>query len=77
MGVHSTVTLFMPGLTRPCDFDTERMPMDAISVMVRRFVDDSFPGFVECILVDADGRAHHVVEKVPCFTVLLDQMKRD
>jgi len=39
--------------------------MDAVSVTIQRFVDDSFPGFVECLLVDADGHEHHFVEKVP------------
>ena len=39
--------------------------MPAVSVQIARFVDDHFPGFVECILVDALGTAHTFVEKVP------------
>lgn len=29
--------------------------MDLISVTIQRFVDDHFPGFVECIFTDSDG----------------------
>lgn len=32
---------------------------------IQRFVDDHFPGFVECLLVDADGCMHLFVEKAP------------
>lgn len=39
--------------------------MNTVSVTIRGFVDDSFPGFVEFVLVDADGHEHHFVEKVP------------
>jgi len=39
--------------------------MDRVSVSILRYVADSFPGFVECLLVDADGREHHFIEKVP------------
>ena len=39
--------------------------MPALSVEISRFVDDSNPGFVECLLVDALGRSHLFVEKVP------------
>jgi hypothetical protein len=35
--------------------------MDRVSISVLRYVDDNFPGFVECLLVDADGREHHFV----------------
>lgn len=39
--------------------------MDTLSVTIQRFVDDHFPGFVECVLVDADGCSHLFVEKAP------------
>jgi hypothetical protein len=41
----------------------EKMP--AVSVQITRYVDDHFPGFVECVLVDALGVTHTFVEKVP------------
>ncbi|WP_394782240.1 hypothetical protein [Undibacterium sp.] len=34
-------------------------------VEIERFVDNDFPGFVECSLVDAGGVRHEFVEKVP------------
>ena len=52
--VHSRTIIFAPGI-----------PMDRVSVSILRYVGDSFPGFVECLLVDADGREHHFIEKVP------------
>ena len=39
--------------------------MPTVSVQITRIVDDNFPGFVECILVDAHGTAHTFIEKVP------------
>lgn len=36
-----------------------------VRVTILQFVDDHFPGFVECSLVDSDGRDHHFVEKGP------------
>lgn len=39
--------------------------MDVIPVTIGRLVDDDFPGFVECILVDSDDRPHRFVEKSP------------
>jgi hypothetical protein len=46
-------------------FDT---PMHFISVNIIRFVDDYFPGFVECEFYDADGHRHILIDKVPIFT---------
>ncbi len=43
--------------------------MPAVSVQITRYVDDHFPGFVECVLVDAHGVAHTFVEKVPVVSV--------
>ena len=42
--------------------------MNNVAVQIVRFVDDSFPGFVECELVDASGRCHILKDKVPIFT---------
>jgi hypothetical protein len=36
--------------------------MDIVSVSILRVVDDRFPGFFECLLIDADGREHHFVD---------------
>jgi hypothetical protein len=36
-----------------------------LRVQIVRYVDDHFPGFVECELVDASGRIHTFVEKGP------------
>jgi hypothetical protein len=43
--------------------------MHNVAVQIVRFVDTSFPGWVECELVDADGRRHILKDKVPIFTV--------
>jgi len=42
--------------------------MPALTVQIERFVDDHFPGFVECRLVDASGRSHLFIEKAPIVT---------
>jgi len=39
--------------------------MPAVLVEISRFVDEHFPGFVECTLVDARGERHRFVEKAP------------
>lgn len=39
--------------------------MAALSVTIERFVDDEFPGVVECVLVDSDDCAHRFFEKAP------------
>jgi hypothetical protein len=43
--------------------------MHHVSVQIVRFVDDSFPGWVECEFADAEGRLHVLRDKVPIFTV--------
>jgi hypothetical protein len=43
--------------------------MPDMKVEISGFVDDSFPGWVECRLVDASGRAHLFVEKVPVVSL--------
>lgn len=39
--------------------------MTAVRIVIERMVDPSSPGWVACTLVDADGRAWSIVEKVP------------
>jgi hypothetical protein len=39
-----------------------------LAVRIVRFVDDSFPGWVECQFTDATGRVHTIVDKYPTFT---------
>jgi hypothetical protein len=39
-----------------------------LAVQIRRIVDDSFPGWVECSFVDAAGSLHLLVEKIPVVT---------
>jgi hypothetical protein len=43
--------------------------MVSIRVRISRWLDDGFPGFVECVLVDASRRRHLFVEKAPCVTL--------
>ena len=42
--------------------------MQNASVQIIRFVDSSFPGWVECELIDADGKRHVIRDKVPILT---------
>jgi len=47
--------------------------MHFVSVQIVRFVDNGFPGWVECEVIDAEGRRHTLRDKVPIFTAeLLD-----
>lgn len=39
--------------------------MASIAVEITQLVDEQFPGFVECRLVDATGVEHRFVEKGP------------
>lgn len=39
--------------------------MASIPVTIVRFADEAFPGWVECILTDAQGQHHTFIEKVP------------
>jgi len=36
-----------------------------LEVQVEGFIDDHFPGFVKCVLIDADGLRHEFIDKVP------------
>jgi hypothetical protein len=40
-----------------------------IRVEIRRYVDDAYPGWVECCLTDVSGRDWFIVEKVPVVTL--------
>jgi hypothetical protein len=39
-----------------------------LAVRILRFVDDAFPGWVECQFTDALGRFHTIIDKYPYFT---------
>ena len=39
--------------------------MPVLAVEITRFVDESFPGFVECRLMDVNNEVHLFVEKAP------------
>lgn len=39
-----------------------------LAIQIVRFVDDRFPGWVECQFADATGRVHTFVDKYPLFT---------
>jgi hypothetical protein len=41
-----------------------------LAVWIVRFVDQHFPGWVECEFIDAEGRRHTVRDKVPVFTTV-------
>ncbi len=43
--------------------------MVEVCVVIRRYVDDNQPGWVECCLTDAYGREWLFIEKVPLVTV--------
>ena len=43
--------------------------MLGISVEITRFVDDHQPGWVECNLVDAQGKKHLFIEKAPVVSL--------
>lgn len=40
-----------------------------LAVQTVRFVDDAFPGFVACEFIDASGRRHTLIDKVPIFSI--------
>jgi hypothetical protein len=39
-----------------------------LSVQIDRFVDDRFPGWVECNFLDANSVRHSIIDKYPQFT---------
>ncbi|WP_249554709.1 MULTISPECIES: hypothetical protein [Shewanella] len=39
--------------------------MPNISVKILRFINSEFPGWVECVLFDANGQSHFFIEKAP------------
>jgi hypothetical protein len=49
-----------------CD---RRTGAEGLRVEIRRFVDDNFPGWVECAFTDAHGREWVFVEKVPVVSM--------
>lgn len=43
--------------------------MISVKVEITRLMDDAQPGWVECKLIDAYGREHRFVEKVPVVSL--------
>jgi hypothetical protein len=43
--------------------------MPTLAVQITRYVDDHFPGFVECTFQDAEGKTHVFVEKLPVVSL--------
>ena len=43
--------------------------MQCLCVEFVSFVNESFPGFVQCAFVDAEGNRHTFIEKVPLVTL--------
>lgn len=39
--------------------------MNRLAIQIERFVDEHFPGFVECAFTDSEGMRHEFIEKVP------------
>ena len=59
---HQEETFGGDSSTRPLGL---RSLMPEITVQIVRFVDSSFPGFVEARFIDASGTEHSFLEKVP------------
>jgi hypothetical protein len=48
--------------------------LDQLTLQIVRFVDEAYPGWVECEFQEADGRRHTLLDKVPVFTeMMLDE----
>ena len=48
--------------------------LDQLTIQIVRFVDDAQPGWIACEFVDAEGRRHELIDKVPIFSdVMLDE----
>jgi hypothetical protein len=43
--------------------------MQCLCIEIVAFVDESFPGFVQCAFVDSEGNRHTFIEKVPVVTL--------
>ena len=43
--------------------------MHNLAVQILRFLDESNPGLVECEFVDAEGRRHTIIDKVPIVSL--------
>lgn len=65
------------GVPSPLTLMERDVVQDAVIVRIVRFVDDHQPGWVACELVDADGRAHTLLDKVPIFTAMLLDAESD
>jgi hypothetical protein len=48
--------------------------LSQLAVKIVRFVNDAFPGSGACVLEDAEGRRHELIDKVPVLSdVMLDE----
>jgi len=43
--------------------------MHQVAVQIVRLVEEGYPGWVECRLIDAGGCSHVIIEKVPIVSV--------
>lgn len=43
--------------------------MITVKVEILRIIDNSFPVFVECVLVDCNGKKHYFHDKLPVFSL--------
>lgn len=41
--------------------------MDIVCVEILKMIDDSFPMFVECVLLGSNGKKHYFHDKLPVF----------
>lgn len=48
--------------------------MATVRVLITKLVDEAFPGWVECELIDAQGHVHVFVEKLPVFGADFDDL---
>ena len=46
--------------------------MTIIRIPIVRWVDNQFPGWVECLLTDASGRQWSIIDKLPIFSEDMD-----
>ena len=58
----------------PCEgwlvyFQLGFLSMPSILIQIVRFVDNNFPGWVECLLTDAESQVHSFIEKAPVVSL--------
>jgi hypothetical protein len=65
MKISSFCVFTQPWPKADMDDEIKGIEMDAVPVTIERFVDDEFPGLVDCVLVDSDDCTHRFLEKAP------------